>query len=229
MIALTEKLPGMRGGPSAEYIRIKCLFDCYKEDKNTLFWLQDGGRALISLSDGDMTVYRRGGNAKELTDFVRMLSPRSVFSDLDTLAAIGFKNINKLNVMRRRADTAGVTAGDSLSSREIYDILNVSGFCLPEYQFFAVDFCRRLNRGAAEYFALKDRCAAVSFHTGKFALLCGIVSREKGLGTLALSAILQKNRGRELLACCGDSTAGFYEKNGFQKLYKAGYWCKNQT
>ena len=131
--------------------------------------------------------------------------------------------------MSRKADALGETAGDELKSREIYDILNIKEFSLPEYPYFAVDFCRRINHGRADYFAVKDKCAAVSFHTGNYALLNGIVSREKGLGTVALNAILQKNYGRELLCCCEEDLIGFYEKNGFKKLYKAGYRCKQQA
>ena len=41
--------------------------------------------------------------------------------------------------------------------------------------------------------------------------------------------ILQKNYGRELLCCCEEKLVGFYEKNGFKKLYKAGYRCKQQA
>ena len=131
--------------------------------------------------------------------------------------------------MSRVADISGKPSGDSLSSKEIYDILNVKGFSLPEYPYFAVDFCRRLNRGLASCFAIKNKCAAVSFHTGDYAILNGIVSREKGFGTVALGAILQKNYGRKLLVCCEEKLIGFYEKNGFQKRYKAGYWCRQQA
>ena len=228
MITLTDALPEV-WAPNAEYIRIKCLYDCYKEDKDLLFWQQDGGRAYISLADGDMTIFCENGDYEEIREFISVISPRSIFGNLDVLKALGFKNIHSVFVMSRKADISGNTAGDSLSSREIYDILNVKEFSLPEYPYFAVDFCRRLNRGLADYFAIKDKCAAVSFHTGNYALLNGIVSREKGLGTITLNAILQKNYGRELLCCCEEELIGFYEKNGFIKRYKAGYSCRQQA
>lgn len=228
MIRLTNSLPEA-SEPNAEYIRIKCLFDCYKGDKDVLFWEQDGGRAYISLADGDMTVFCQDGNIEEIREFISVISPRSIFGSLAVLKALGFSDIHSIEVMSRVADISGKPAGDSLKSREIYDILNVKEFSMPEYPHFAVDFCRRLNRGLADYFAIKDKCAAVSFHTGNYALLNGIVSREKGLGTAALNAILQKNYGRELLICCEEKLIGFYEKNGFTKGYKAGYRCKQQA
>ena len=228
MIALTDFLPEA-GEPNAEYIRIKCLYDCYKDDKDVLFWEQDGGRAYISLASGDMTVFCENGDYEEIKEFISVISPRSIFGSLEVLEKLGFSDIRSVEVMSRVADISGNTEGDSLQSGEIYDILNVKEFSLPEYPYFAVDFCRRLNRGLANYFAIKDKCAAVSFHTGDYALLNGIVSREKGFGTLALNAILQKNYGRELLVCCEEKLIGFYEKNGFKKLYKAGYRCKQQA
>lgn len=228
MITLTDSLPEA-DTPNAEYIRIKCLYDCYKEDKEVLFWSQDGGKAYISFASGDMTVFCRDDNIDEIREFISVISPRSIFASLNVLKALELKNIHSVFVMSRKADISGDTAGDSLSSRDIYDILNVKEFSLPEYPYFAVDFCRRLNRGLADYFAIKEKCAAVSFHTGNYALLNGIVSREKGLGTVALNAILQKNHGRELLICCEEELIGFYEKNGFIKRYKAGYWCRQQA
>lgn len=225
MITLINTLPEA-SFPSAEYIRLKCLFDCYKDDKDTCFWEQDGGKAYLSLSGGDMTVFCEKGDTDEIKEFISVISPQSIFASLEVLEKIGLKDIHSVYVMSRKADILGETIGDSLNSREIYDILNVKEFSLPEYQYFAVDLCRGLNRGLGNCFAIRDKCAAVSFHTGNYALLNGIVSREKGLGAVALKAILQKNYRRELLLCCEESLTGFYEKNGFKKLYKAGYWCK---
>lgn len=225
MITLTESLPEV-SKPSAEYIRLKCLFDCYKDDKDIYFWSQDGGDAYISLANGDMTVFCENGDTREMKEFISVISPRSIFGSLEVLETLGLQNIHSVEVLSRKADISGNSAGDSLSSREIYDILNVKEFTLPEYPYFAVDFCRRLNKGFADYFAVRNKCAAVTFHTGNYAILNGIVSRQKGFGALALKAVLQKNYGRTLLVCCEENLIGFYEKNGFKKLYKAGYWCR---
>lgn len=225
MITLTDTLPEA-SAPNAEYIRLKCLFDCYKDDKDTYFWSQDGGEAYISLANGDMTVFCENGDCEEIKEFISVISPRSIFGSLEVLKNLEFSDIHSVEVMCRAADISGETLGDSLNSREIYDILNIKEFVLPEYPYFAVDFCRRLNKGFADCFAIKDKCAAVTFHTGNYALLSGIVSREKGFGTVALKAVLQKNYGRTILLCCEENLIGFYEKNGFKKLYKAGYLCR---
>lgn len=228
MIALPGSLPEITQ-PAAEYIRIKCLFDSYKDDRNTYFWIQDGGKSVISLADGDMTVYRTGEDTDELSEFINMVSPRSIFTSLETFKAVGIAPVKTVNVMCRISDVREETAGDTVSSKELYGILSAGGFDMPDYPSFAVDFCRRHNRGYADYFAVKDKCAAVSFHSGNYAVINGIVSLEKGMGGAALTAILGKNTGRTVLACCEDNITGFYEKYGFYRLNRAGYWWKNQT
>lgn len=77
-----------------------------------------------------------------------------------------------------------------------------------------------LTAGCAEYYGIKEKCAALSFNSGNYALINGIVSKEKGYGKKALTAIIQKNRGKYIIACCEDRLTGFYEKYGFEKLSK---------
>lgn len=225
MIKLVNEIPFL-DKLSAEAIKINCLYDSYKNDSNVLFWIQNDLDAVISMTDGNMIIYNNNADTEELTEFVTVLNPVCIFSDLITLQKIGRLPPENINVMFKMADIDGTTESDCLSSCEIYTLLDVDGLSLPEYPYFAVDYCHRLNGGFANYFALKDKCAAITFHSGKYAIINGIASRQKGYGTIALKAILQKNYGRHFLVCCRDSIKGFYEKNGFKKIYNAGYWVK---
>lgn len=227
MISLVEAIPDF-GKINAEWVKIKCLYEAYKNDDNVLFWVQDSDRAVISMTDGNMIIFNNGADLEELREFVDVLSPACVFSDYDTLCAIGKKPQERINIVWRKADITGMLVGDNLSSKEIYKLLDVEGLSLPEYPYFAVDYCHRLNMGTADYFALKGRCAAVTFNCGNMAIMNGIASHEKGFGAVALKAVLQKNYGRDFLVCCRDSVLGFYEKNGFKPLYFGGYWVKNK-
>ena len=116
---------------------------------------------------------------------------------------------------------------DTVNSREMYDILNVDGLELPDYPFFAVDYCHRMNHSLADCFAIKSICAAITFHSDKHCILNGIASHEKGMGSVALKGIMYKNRGRYMFCVCRKDIERFYIKNGFTPLYKAGYWRKN--
>lgn len=223
MIKLVNALPEV-SKPTAEYIRIKCLFDCYKDDHDVYFWQQTGEETYISLSDGNMTVSYGGGNTAELAEFIKMLNPKTVFTDSVTFEKLEIQPTETVEVMARCADTSPLSdMGYRLSSKDIYEVFSAAGLDVPDYPHFAVDFCRRLNRGGASIWGIKNKCAAVSFNTGSYALLCGLASLEKGKGGQALKAIICKNGGRQMLLCCKPPLVGFYEKYGFKRLYTAGY------
>ena len=226
MISLCNELPFFNND-SAELIKIKCLFEAYKNDDKVLFWCQDTDKSLISMTDGNMIIYNNSADIEELKEFVEVMNPACVYSDYETLCAIGRKPEERINIMSRMADIEGETVGDSLSSKEIYEILDVDGLSLPEYPYFAVDYCRRLNMGTAKYFALKEKCAIITFNTANKAIVNGLASRQKGFGAVALKAALQQNNGKKLFVCCRDKVKGFYEKQGFKLLYYGGYWVKN--
>lgn len=226
MISLVKEIPDINV-LSAEWVKIKCLYDSYKNDAKVMFWTQDGDKCVIAMTDGNMIIYNISADSEELSEFVDLINPACVFSDYDTLCAIKRKPIERINIVYRKADIKGETVSDCLSSRQIYDLLNVQGLSLPEYPYFAVDYCHRLNNGFADYFAIRDECCAVTFNCGKFAIMNGIASHKKGMGSMALKGILQKNYGRDFLVCCRDSVLEFYKKNGFGHLGYGGYWVKD--
>ena len=226
MITLTQNLPQL-SPLSAEYIKIKCLYDAYKNDDKVLFWVQDKDKALISMTDGNMIIFNNGAAIEELKEFVTVMNPCAVYSDYDTLCAIGKQPRERINVMSRKADIKSEIVSDMLSSKELYELLDVDGLSLPEYPYFAVDYCKRLNMGTASYFALKEKCAAITFSSGDLAIINGLASRQKGCGEVVLKGALSINYGKTLFVCCRDKVKGFYEKFGFKLRYFGGYWVKN--
>lgn len=227
MISLINELPKFTT-LSAELVKINCLYDSYKNDPSVMFWSQDNDKCLIAMTDGNMIIFNNGADTEELSEFVAVLSPACVFSDMDTLNAINRTPDENINVIYKKADIEGVTPCDELKSDEIYKLLDVDGLSLPDYPHFAVDYCRRKNLGFAKAFAIKDKCAVVTFNSGDTAIINGLASHQKGYGSIAIKGILQKNYGKDFLACCRDSVLPFYLKNGFIKLYNAGYWVKNK-
>ncbi len=225
MISLVNSLPFI-DADSAELIKIRCLFDAYKGDDKVLFWVQNENDAIISMTDGNMIIFNNSADLEELKEFVTVMSPACVYSDYETLCAIDKKPEERINIMSRKADLKEEIESDVMSSREIYDLLDVDGLSLPEYPFFAVDYCRRLNMGCAKYFALRDKCAIITFNTGNKAIINGLASKEKGFGGVALTAALHQNFGKTLFVCCRDKVKGFYEKYGFKPCYFGGYWVK---
>ncbi len=226
MITLVNNFPFI-DSLSAEAVKLNCLYESYKDDSSVMFWVQDENKAYIAMTDGNMIIYGCEPDFDELSHFVDVLSPACVFSDLETLKQIGRTPRENINIMYRKADIEGESESDNLPSKELYNLLDVDGLSLPEYPYFAVDFCKRLNHGFAKYFAIKNKCAVITFNCGDYAIINGLASHQKSYGTIALKGILQKNYGKHFLVCCRDSVKGFYQKNGFEKLYNAGYWVKN--
>lgn len=225
MIKLTDNIPAVFQ-KSAELVKLKTTFNAYKNDG--LFWVQNDGLAYISMIDANTVIFNNGGDTEEIKEFISVIGPACVFSDLETLIAIDKVPKEEISVMYIKADGECECESDELSSRELYDLLNVDGLSLPDYPNFAVDICYRLNHAQAEYFGIKDTCAAISFHTDEYAIMNGIASHHKGFGGVALKNILAKNSGRHFLVCCRQHIKGFYENFGFKELYKAGYWVNER-
>lgn len=223
MIKLTGFLPRVTV-PKAEHIRMNNLKNCYGEIN---VWAQDGGKAYLSLSDGDLTVYNICGDINELKEFTEIISPLSIYGDYNTVSRLK-PDVKPFFVMCKKAKFRENISGDELKSDEIYNILKSAGLEMPDYPLFAVDFCRRKNKGFADFFGIKGKCAAVSFSAGDYALINGVASLEKGMGSVALCGIENKNPDRTLVACCKEELIPFYEKNGYQKTYRIGCWTYNE-
>ena len=223
MISLVNKIPKL-SLPLAEVVKINCNYASYSDV--ALFWVQDDGQAVISMLDGNMVIYNRNANLDEIKEFIGVISPTSVFSDSDTLTKLFGLTFYKVNVMKSAKGFDCNLQSDTVNSGEIYKLLNVKELELPPYEYFAVDFCHRLNRGQLKYFALKDNCAAIGISDGQAVLVNGIASHQKGMGTIALRGLLAQYP-LTAIAVCEDHVVPFYLKNNFEYAYSAGYWRKN--
>ncbi len=227
MICLIDELPEFKT-VNAEAVKIACLYEAYKNDGKVLFWSADGDRAVISFTDGNMIICNNNADLKELREFVNVINPASVYSDLKTLIAIGRPPMEPIYVLSRKAENFDGPCSDELKSDELYELLDVDGLSLPEYPYFAVDYCRRLNMGAADYFGIKQKCAAIVFINNENAVINGIASHKRGYGSVAVRGIMNKIPNKKLFVCCRERVKEFYFKNGFKELYPSGYWIKEK-
>lgn len=223
MISLTNKLPRLVS-TKAEIVKINCNYLNYHDV--AMFWVQDENKAVISMLDGNMVIYNNGADFEELREFVAVISPTSVFSDSHTLTQLFGDDFHQVYVMQSNATFTCDATCDRLNSNEIYNLLDVKGLQLPAYEYFAVDFCHRLNHGSLKYFAIKDLCAAVGISDGHTVLVNGISSHKKSMGSVALCGLLSQFN-IPALAVCEKDVMPFYLKNNFSPVYNAGYWRKN--
>ncbi len=222
MISLVCEIPKLCL-PYAEVVKINCNYNSYRDV--AFFWTQDGDKAVISMLDGNMTIYNNCANIEELREFIGVISPQSVFSDADTLTALYGERFHRVCVVKSEHNFACDIKSETLNSSEIYALLTAHGLELPPYEYFAVDFCHRLNHGYLKYFALKQKCAAIGISDGQAVLVNGIASHQKGMGSVALGGLLSQYDCCAL-AVCEKEIMPFYLKNNFNYTYDAGYWRK---
>ncbi len=223
MIKLYDRLPFLEF-ERAECVRINCINELYNSE--ALFWIQDEDKCYISLLDGNMTVFNKVADLEELSEFIKVISPSSVFSDADTLKGVFGSNFTEANVYAVNSEVVCDLKSDEFSSDLVYNVFKKAGLTLPDFDNFAVDFCKRLNKGKADCFYIDNTAAAFSVKCGRFALINGIASIKKGMGSICLKGLLSLNKGKTVLAVCEDFVKPFYEKNGFSFKYKSGYWVK---
>lgn len=223
MINLVTEIPKI-SLPLAEILKINCIYDLYKDI--AMFWVQNQNAAVISMLDGNMVIYNNDADIDELREFISVISPLSVFSDAATLEGLFGVNFHRVCVVKGEDRFESDILSDNLNSGEIYKLLDVDGLNVPPYEYFAVDFCYRLNHGQLKYFALRDSCVAVCITDGQATLLNGIASHKKGMGTKALYGVLSQCNA-PYIAVCESEVIPFYLKNKFKHIYDAGYWRKN--
>ncbi len=223
MIKLVSALPFL-DYKRAECIRLNCINELYNDE--ALFWIQDEDKLFISMLDGNMTVFNNGGNLEEFMEFIRVISPSSIFSDSETLKGLSLGSFEENYVYSIEAAENSPLESHPYNSSAVYEIFKKAGLYLPPYNDFAVDFCLRLNKDKATCFYIENTAAAFSIKSGNYALINGIASLEKGKGSICLKGILLLNKGKTVLAVCKEGIKPFYEKNGFKFEYKSGYWVK---
>lgn len=219
MISLTDYIP-VPNTANAEWIRLYNIYLCYREE--ALFWSQEN-KAYICLLDGDMTIYNISADVDELEEFIGVIAPKTIFSDAKTLEALGIKGYKKVSVMSRSAESSTEITGDTPNSKKVYEMFKKGGLSLPPYEYFAPDFCRRINLNYAGCIFGERAYAAYYIKSGSFALIQGVTALKKGMGSVGLRAVLAQNPNKTILACCEEELCEFYNKNGFERLYYAAF------
>ncbi len=209
---------------SAEAIKLYETFKCYGDI--ALFWKQKGYELYISLLDGNMIICGKNADFDELSEFIKMINPSSIFSNESILKGLQLFDTSMIvNVLKVISNVSIDYKSDILTSKEIYSILLKANLDLPEYEYFAPDFCLRLNRNRLKYFAIGKNAVCSAIGTD-YILINSMASNLKGNGSIALKGLLSLYRNKEIFVCAAPNVSEFYIKNGFSKAYKAGYWRK---
>ncbi len=214
-------------------ISLARILSQYKAFGNTKispdFWIQETDgviTAVLSMYGSEMTLYCKGGNLEELWEFVKVIKPKTVFTEKENLIDNCGTTIKQ--VFLKKAPLNKAFSTPEVSLREIYDklLLGDDGdVSLPCFEDFCLDISHRLRHGGAVAIA-KDYGAALSFIYNGGGIISGISVdksyRKNGFGSKLLGAICKKTGG-DIFACTDEKNKEFYIKNGFSHIGNAVY------
>ncbi len=220
MIKSVDILPDF-AAKSPQEVRFRVLYKAY--GNSALFFKDTNSDTLFALSDGDLTVLYGGGDLKEIASFISFLSPNSVFCDEKFAELSGYKTQNVLCFENK--SEKGLPDISKTDSKAVYNILEKGGLSLPPYEYFAPDFCLKINKGLAVC-AYNENAAAVIQKCDDAGILTGIASLKKGEGGKILAEAIKLSGCKKIFAVCETALVPFYLKNHFLPAGKAGYWRK---
>ncbi len=226
MIKYVKSLPDFK----VDKISIAKILSLYRAFGGTSlapdFWIQETeGKvsAVLCLYGSEMTVYCHNADLDEIRDFIKVISPKSVFTEKENAL---FKASNLKSVFLREFSKSKTLAENNVSLKELYAGLSL-GFdgdiYLPSFEAFAGDVSHRLRHGSGIAIA-KDYGAALCFLFDGGGIINGIAVdknfRHNGFGSKLLTEI-SSLAGGKIFACTERQNQDFYIKNGFSHIGEA--------
>ncbi len=231
MIKLTDSMP--EGFSGAAYVKILCNFAAYGQyPKLALFWTQtdDDGTvtALLCMLDNNLQIScKTNCNYEELSEFIKALSPKSVFTEKENIKPLNLK-INEecmVFLLEDFSDRTPIMENTYCGLEYLHGILS-KHLNIAEKDAFIADMSHRIRHNCATY-VTGNFSAAALLYSGDYGILNGIAvnpeSRKSGLGSATLNRILSGFRGKHFYVCCTENNAPFYMKNGLKAAGFAAY------
>lgn len=220
MIKSLTALPDVFG-TNPESVKFLGNYDVYKNSAK--FYTDLKGSFALCILDLNAVICGKPENFEELNAFLKMSDVKSVFLNSDNLKELEFKNAKIVSVYEKSAVLSANFESGEFKSDEVYNMLLKGGFSLPEFEYFAVDFCRRINLKNTFVFGEKNEFLSLGLKHENVCLVNGVVSFKKGGGRKALMGLEAVSGCEKILACCTEENEGFYEKCGFIKTGSAVY------
>lgn len=220
MIKSLKVLPDVFG-ENPESVKFLGNYDVYRNSAK--FYTDLKGSFALCILDLNAVICGEPENYEELNEFLKMSGVKSVFSGSYILKGLEFKNAKIVSVYKKSADLSASLESDGFKSDEVYEMLLKGGFPLPEFEYFAVDYCRRKNNKNAFVFGKRNEFLSLGLKHKNVCLINGVVSFKKGGGRKALKGLEAVSGCEKILACCTEENEGFYEKCGFKKIGNAVY------
>ncbi|MBR6572676.1 MAG: GNAT family N-acetyltransferase [Clostridia bacterium] len=229
MIKYADKLPELCDNK----ISLAKILSLYKAFGNTKispdFWIQENESvitAVLSLYGNEMTFYCNNGDLEEIWNFIRVISPKRVFTEKENL--IDHCNATIKQVFLKNLPLKETVSATSVPLKKLYEklLLGQDGdVSLPCFENFCGDISHRLRHNGAVSIT-KDFGAALSFIYDGGGIISGISvdksHRNNGFGSKLLKEICEKTGGN-IFACTDEKNKEFYIKNGFSYIGDIAY------
>ena len=187
------------------------------------FYMQTVGEkitALFSQDGGSVNLWCDNADYEEIKDFLAVLCPSVIFTELKNCKALGITPERTRNSLFRTCSATENMCQD-FSLKELYDALNLGSdvdIHLPSFEVFAPDVSHRLRHLAARA-VLSEFGGALAFTYEGGAVMSGIAVspdyRGKGKGKELLCKLLSLCDGGFFVAANEENTK-FYLRNGFE-------------
>lgn len=231
MIKLIDKIPSFKK-QNAAYAKICSHFAAYSPYQNiALFWAQfdeeNNPTALFSMIDSVMMLCFDNGDLDELRGFLKAVSPKKIFTDLDTALLLGLNIEVSCAVLCKRPpfESDNQIENTYCGIDALYNILSAR-LNIGNREAFIADMSHRIRHNAAAYVSSPFSAAAIIFDKN-VAVINGISVLEekasKGLGSATLNRLLSGMKNRTVFVCAEQKNVPFYEKNGFVFYENAAY------
>ncbi len=231
MITLIKEIPSLQI-ESVAYTKICCHAEAYIEyEKIALFWKQtdesENITALISLVDSVMTIFNNRADIKELSEFLKCISPIGVFTDLKTAKLLNLKIETECESLIKKPPYSPDGAAENTCAGIDYAIDVVSSrLDIGNKKVFKADMLHRIRHNCAT-FVTTDFSAAFCIYSDNYSIVAGIAVKKdndkSGIGSATLKRLLLSVRERPLLVCAEDKNVPFYLKNGFTIIERCAY------
>ena len=222
---------GFSGAIAAE---IACLYACYAPLENTAVFYEQidkqGVCAYASWFAGQICLVRNGGDAQELTEWLRFMPKSPIFCEEKTAYDLSLTGQADRHLMRCEVplDVPVPQERPTFLSpdapRKAVRLLK-TGLCVISEDDFVADLTYRLYHGGARL-TLSETGACILLIGSNGCVLSALAvaptHQHCGEGSRLLRQSLTLVPGQTVYTCCEEKLRAFYEMNGFCVIGKAG-------
>ncbi len=231
MITEIDAFKEMLYEDDAALVKINCLYHAYGVGGKVIGFFkqvdeENNLTALMSVAGGNVNLWQKNGDLDEIKSYLSFIGATNVFTSEKTAQKLSLSSKKPCFLMKVRQNVLNkdCVIGED-TPRRILEILK-TGLVIENDDEFLSDITYRLYHSAAG-FALSDKGAGLVFKSKVCSIIGGLAvlpefRRSGGFGSELLNVLREQSKNANFFVCCEEKNIGFYNKNGFCVVQKAG-------